>query len=481
VVNLFSDRHSGHAKFLGGNAEAREFLKIVIDDKLLVQEAYELGLDSNPTILQLASELEQKRTEAYLIKTEIDDKAKPSPEEIKKIWETLTFVYQVRQIAVDTKQEAEEIRYAILHGTDIELFARDCSHAGSRTHGGHQIVTWGQMEPAWESTIFALQPGELSPVIATRNGFEVVLVENRVDVERPPLDKVTGRIESALLQRRLEERKKQFSDELWAKYHVVTLPVAANAAPDTVVATWDGGQLLLKDAGNRNDLRPTINAPLVALEAKARQTADVPAIAEEVRKYREYLMEGMLFRDHVFKELVVADDENQKYYEEHKAEFIAPEERHVAQILLSSEKDAAAVRQQIANGLEFTAAVKKFSRDPISAIQDGDLGWITPNKVPAAFKVVLSMKPGEISKPIQSPGGWHLIKVSEIKPARQQTFAEVKDRIAAQVLDLRKQAARKRWVEKLRAAATIEIDDAAIKDFVKANEFSGPPPQHSLQ
>ena len=107
MVNLFSDRHSGHAKFLGGNAEAREFLKIVIDDKLLVQEAYELGLDSNPTILQLASELEQKRTEAYLIKTEIDDKAKPSPEEIKKIWETLTFVYQVRQIAVDTKQEAE--------------------------------------------------------------------------------------------------------------------------------------------------------------------------------------------------------------------------------------------------------------------------------------------------------------------------------------------------------------------------------------
>src|SRR6185369_4306466 len=69
VVNLFSDRHSGHAKFLGGNAEAREFMKIVIDDKLLVQEAYELGLDQNATILQLASQLEQKRTEEYLIRT----------------------------------------------------------------------------------------------------------------------------------------------------------------------------------------------------------------------------------------------------------------------------------------------------------------------------------------------------------------------------------------------------------------------------
>lgn len=473
MVNLFSDRHSGHAKFLGGNAEAREFLKIVIDDKLLVQEAYELGLDSNPSILQLASELEQKRTESYLIKTEIDDKAKPTPDEIRKVWETLTFVYQVRQIAVDTKQEAEEIRNAILHGTDIELFARDCSHADSRTHGGHQIVTWGQMEPAWENVIFALQPGELSPVIATRNGFEVVLVENRVDVERPPLDKVTSRIESVLLQRKLEERKKQFSDELFAKYHVVMQPD---------VATWDGGQLLLKDVASKNDVRPTINASLLALEAKARHTADVPAIADEVRKYREYLMEGMLFRDHIFKELAVADDENQKYYDEHKAEFIAPEERHVAQILVSNEKEAATVRQQLANGLEFSAAVKKFSRDPISAIQDGDLGWITPNKVPAAFKDVLSMKEGEISKPIQSPGGWHLITVKEIKPAHQLTFAEVKEKVAAQVLDLKRQAARKHWVEKLRAAATIEIDDAAIKNFVKANEFSGSaPPQHALQ
>jgi len=458
-VELFSDRHSGHAKFLGGNAEAREFLKIVIDDKLLVQEAYEIGLDKDPTVIQLAADLERTRSAKLLLKREIEDKARPSRDEVKKIWESLTFVMKVRQIAVDTKQEAEEIRAAILHGADVEPFARDCSRADSRVHGGHLVATFGQMEPAWETIVFALEPGEVSPVIATQNGFEVVLVENRVDVDRPPFDEVAARIENVLYKRRLEERRKEFLEELWAKYPVLFSPVAMTTAdPEAVLE------------------------PLLALEGVARNMAGDPAIAGEVRKYREYVMESLLFRDHIFKGLAVPDEENRKYYDEHQNEFVAPEQRRVAQILVSNEKDGVTVRQALAAGTEFEIAVKKYSRDPISAMQDGDLGWITPDKVPAAFKPVLAMAQGEVSKPIQSPGGWHLIKVKEIKPARQLTFEEVTDKVARKTLDIRKEAARKRWVEKLRAAATIEVDDAAIKSFVKANEFSGaPPPQHTLQ
>ncbi|HEY4640840.1 MAG TPA: hypothetical protein VII75_05805 [Thermoanaerobaculia bacterium] len=58
----------------------------------------------------------------------------------------------------------------------------------------------------------------------------------------------------------------------------------------------------------------------------------------------------------------------------------------------------------------------------------------------------------------------------------------MKEKVNAKVLDQKRQGARAHWVEKLRAAAQIEIDDAAIKAFVKANEYSGSaPPQHALQ
>ena len=180
--------------------------------------------------------------------------------------------------------------------------------------------------------------------------------------------------------------------------------------------------------------------------------------------------------------VAVTDDDNRRYYDEHQAEFVAPEERKVSQILSNSEKDALAVRQQLASGMDFVAAVRKFSKDPVSTTQDGDLGWITPNKVPAAFKDVLALKQGEMSKPISSPGGWHIIKVMEIKPAHPLAFDEVKEKVKAKVLDDKRKASRAYWVEKLRAAASIEIDDAAIKEFVKANEYSAnAPPQHALQ
>jgi len=490
IVDLFSDRHSGHAKFLGGNAEAREFLKIVIDDKLLVQEAYEIGLDRDPGVEQLVNELARRESEKLLIATEIDTKAKPSPDDVKKIYDSLNFVMLVRQIAVDTKEDAEEIRTSILRGGDIDAFTRDCSRADSRKHAGRLIVSWGQMEPSWEKIVFALQPGEMSPVIETRYGFEVVIVENRVDAERPPFDKVSGQIEGVLLQRNIERRKEEFSNELWAKYHVVLQPIVHS--PDAAIATWDrGGKLLLKDVVNQGEVLPaselqsrirsTINAPLLGFEAIERHTADDPSIAEQVRKYREYVMEATLFRDHIFKDVVVSDEESHKYYDAHKSEFIAPEERRVAQILVSNEKDAANVSQLLASGTEFETAVKKYSRDPVSAMQDGDLGWITPDKVPSAFKPVLALAQGEVSKPIQSSGGWHLIKVSEIKPQRQLAFDEVKDRVTKSCLAVKQDAARKYWVEKLRAAAKIEIDDSAIKKFVAANKFTGAPPQHALQ
>jgi len=163
------------------------------------------------------------------------------------------------------------------------------------------------------------------------------------------------------LSTRLEERRKEFLEELWQKYPFLYSPVARTTAdPEAVVE------------------------PLLVLEAAAPHMDESPAIVEEVTKYREYLMEGMLFRDHIFKGLAATDDESRKYHDEHKTEFVAPEQRRVAQILSNNEKDAAAARQALAAGTAFAAAVKKYSRDPISAMQEGDLGWITPDRVPAA-------------------------------------------------------------------------------------------------
>lgn len=512
MVDQFTARHGGHAKFLGGNGEARSFLNILIDERLLIQEAYEIGLDREPSVVEAVAEFEKIKAANFLVDREITQKSNPSKEEVHAVWESsLDFFLHIRQIAVETRTEAEEIRTAILHGADVDALARGCSQVESSKNGGHLLVNWGQFEPEWERVVFKLEPGEVSPVIETRNGYEIVIGGARVDATRPELSKVDSQIESVLRIRRTEERKKAFADQLWQKYHVVVTPFsrtpaevakALATAPDTTVATWDGGgKLALHDVFSADylrtlrdfpphraeveidsRLRTTLNEPLVAAEVKERKIAELPDVEVQVRKFREQAIESLLFSDHIFKEVAVSAGDVQKYYDAHKADFQEAEQRHVAQILVANEADAKAVCAKLAAGSDFAEVAKKSSRDFLTAMSGGELGWITKDKVPDAFKDVLALSTGEWTKPIQSKNGWHVIKVLEIKPPRQLPLAEVRERAEKATRGQKQQEARTFWLTRLRAAAKIDIDDAAIAAFVRANQFTGEaPPQHAMQ
>ncbi len=493
LVAAFSERHAGHSKFLGGYGEARSFLGIMVEERLFIQEAYNVGLDRDDTVQRLVTERENEKMKAKLIQEEIDDKSKVPQDEVRAVWKNqLTFFLQVRQIAVETKSEAEEIRAALLSGADFETLARSCSKVESSKNGGHLMVNWGQFSPEWEKVVFALEPGELSPVIETTDGYELVLVEGRLDVPPPPFDKVSGQIESALTMRKSEARKRAFSGELFAKYHVKLAPID-KTAPDSIVATWDGGgKLLLRDAVTDRELqmwklftpkraqyeiegriRATINDSLATLEARARKYNEDPDIAAMTAKYRETMMENALFRGHVLKDVTVSDDEIAKYYNDHKGEFVDPEQRHVAHILVPTEKEANEIYQKLKEGADFAQLARKYSKDAETALYDGKLGWITEEKVPPAFREVLALEAGSISKPIKSDHGWHVIQVSEIKPKRQLALEEVKDRAKQKALAAKEQTVQNFWLQKLRTAAKVTIDEKAIRAFVAENQFDG--------
>lgn len=130
-----------------------------------------------------------------------------------------------------------------------------------------------------------------------------------------------------------------------------------------------------------------------------------------------------------------------EYYTKHIENYTYPEQIHAQHIVIFASEDskpeilkkAQEKINQAANaikkGEKFSEVAKKFSQDT-AAQNGGDLGWFTYEQaIPAFADVAFSLKPGEISKPIQTPVGYHIIKLLEKKPAETKPFNEVSKEI----------------------------------------------------
>lgn len=157
-------------------------------------------------------------------------------------------------------------------------------------------------------------------------------------------------------------------------------------------------------------------------------------------------------------QISVSEDEVAKYYGEHSAQFGQAEERQASHILIGvaanaseSEKSAARdkarkvhqeVKQSPAN---FAQLAKQYSQDTGSATQGGDLGFFARGAMVKPFEdAAFKMMQGEISEPVQSDFGFHIIKLTAIKVGKVRALQDVRDQI---VQDLQKQKASKKFTE----------------------------------
>jgi peptidyl-prolyl cis-trans isomerase D len=123
-------------------------------------------------------------------------------------------------------------------------------------------------------------------------------------------------------------------------------------------------------------------------------------------------------------EISVSDEDLQRYYEEHRDDFKQPATAVVQLVALSRVPEAAdsaaaletarQIREQLLAGADFAELARKQSADPGSRERGGDLGWFSRGDMTPAFeKAAFALKPGEISEPVLTPFGYHIIKVTD--------------------------------------------------------------------
>lgn len=164
----------------------------------------------------------------------------------------------------------------------------------------------------------------------------------------------------------------------------------------------------------------------------------------------------------------VTEDAAKKIYDEKIATMKPQQEIHARHILVATEDEAKKVAERLKNGEDFATVAKEVSKD--AGAEGGDLGFFTRGQMLKPFEdAAFALDVGQISAPVQTQFGWHIIKVEEKRDQPLPTFDQVKGTIMGQLVQQKAQEV----VSGLRDKAKIDVVDPELKKAMDAAAAQG--------
>jgi peptidyl-prolyl cis-trans isomerase C len=253
--------------------------------------------------------------------------------------------------------------------------------------------------------------------------------------------------------------------------------------PDRVVITVDGvkvtaGELdqiidtlneqyrpIARGLGRKQFADNVVRIMVLAAEGKRRKLDQTESFKAQTNFANQSILGSLAYAD-ISKGVKVEEADLKKYYDAHKTDFEEVRARHILIRMQGSavpvkpgQKDlteaealakAQEIRKQIAGGADFAALATKESDDTASGAKGGDLGFFHHGQmVPSFEQVAFQLKPGELSEPVKSQFGYHILRVDEVKG-----FADVRAEVERKMLPERMQ----KEAEDLQSKAKVTLD-----------------------
>lgn len=204
--------------------------------------------------------------------------------------------------------------------------------------------------------------------------------------------------------------------------------------------------------------------------AYRRALAEQKLTADQLReRTKQTLLINRLLEQEVGSELDVAPSDVAKFYEENPDRFQQPEAVRLSHILIGVPRDAPEARREAARaraadlsararkGANFAALAKAHSQDA-SRERGGDIGFIVRGQAQKPFEeAAFALKPGEISDPVETIYGFHVIKAGERRPAQKVPFGQAAAQVEQYLREQQRQQRVSEYVERLKASGKVEI------------------------
>ena len=294
-------------------------------------------------------------------------------------------------------------------------------------------------------------PAELPEVVARVNGEDVKRSELEMAIRS-----LEGRARSAVPPEQRDAVYRQVLDRL-VGFHLL---VQEAKARKVVAPPWEVDsqvEQIRKQFPSEDAFAQMLKSRGVTQEQLRADTAQTIAV-------------NVMLKAELEPKVAITPEASRKFYDENKARFRQDDSVHASHILIRTPENADAAAKakaksqadallaQVTKGADFASLAKQHSQDPGSAPNGGDLGFFSKGQmVPAFDQAAFSLKPGQTSGVVETPFGYHIIRVSETKAGRDLGYDEVKGQIEEYLKQQVRDQKSQEFVDQLKAKGKIQI------------------------
>jgi parvulin-like peptidyl-prolyl isomerase len=454
----------------------KEFLDTMIDRELMALKADELGYDKDEYVVAGMQAFKQVGLQAGYLKIKVADKLEPTEKELKEYYAKHGTTLQVKQILVDTKDEADNI-YDILQGEhDFESVCREYSKGPDAEEGGRIInAVFGTFPPRFQNELFSTKVGDVTHPILSQYGWFVIKVikerrtpPNPFDQERENITKLVRMQKQIRLTQDMSDDIRArhgfewFEDNIKAVFEYLPADRPLTSPPDRStevypllriapedldkpLITYDQKFVTMKDFSDLYDRASFFQRPrresrlgdikkflvdivmneLITYELEESGIEEEPEVAAMLMRKQEQLMVDKLFQDLVDKQATITPQEIEQYYNNNLEQFRRAEERRFGIILTGSQADAQLAHRRLLKGLPFERIAEQFNVEELAQGLPAADHFMTKGGQPDLDEHGFALKDvGDFTEPFESSKGWLILKLYERRPERILPLAD---------------------------------------------------------
>ncbi|MDB5033530.1 MAG: surA [Chlorobi bacterium] len=410
----------------------------------------------------------------------------------------------------------------IRKGEDFDKVAREISDDKTTIENGGDYQAYytrslgfhgknGRLEPEIEAALFNLKDGEVSDIIKTDYGYHII---KRLESRRPTFEEEKDAIRQFYRGRLISDDRAQYirgviekhgmriNDDVLAKMLSILNRNATAAegawangisdemrgmtlysfgGADHTVGSWidtvkvrpELRALALNPASIRKSIYDLHEREALTLEAKGLET-EYPEFATVMKNLRDGVLVGAIENDVLGKKFSQGSDEarGKAYFQANRSRYTTPPKLELTEIFVYGRDEADQLYEDARKGTTpFESLAAQNTQRPDYRGRNGRWSLATAQEADLVREVLQrkpSPKSGEILKPFEFQGGYSVVRVERVEPARQMTYDEAKSMVQKEYLGEYQKQIQKEWLDALRLRYRVDINETALRSLFAA-------------